>query len=46
VNSQSIIKFAGLFAHYDDVAIDIGYCGPGGGAAGREDILREGRAIP
>ena len=32
--------------HYGDVTIDIGDCGTGGTAAGREDILREGGTFP
>ena len=42
-NSQSITKFASLFAQIADdgyFIIDIGNCGTGGAAAGREDFLR------
>ena len=49
LESQSMTKFAGLFAKNADdgyVTINIGICGAGGGAAGREDFLRQGRPFP
>ena len=46
LNSQSITNFAGLLRNDGYVTIDIGDCGTGGIAAGREDILREGGTIP